>query len=112
MVTRIQDGASRAVSSMEAGVSKVSDGVELAHQAGNSITAIRVSANHVVLAIDDISSALDKQSDSAQSIASNIERIARMSDENNTSAAQTVTLSHKIKNISSELGITVDQFKV
>jgi aerotaxis receptor len=112
MITNIQNGASQAVTRMESGVSRVTEGVQLAHQAGNSITAIRESANRVVFAVDDISAALNEQSSAAQTIAQNIERIAHMSDENSASAAQTVSAARMIMGISSDLRTTVDQFKV
>jgi aerotaxis receptor len=112
MVDGIQSGASKAVSSMEAGVARVTAGVELAHQAGSSITAIRRSANQVVTTVDDISSALTEQASAAQTIAQNVERIAHISDRNSDSTGKTVAAVRLIEEIAAELGATMARFKV
>ena len=112
MVDKIQADARRAVASMDAGVERVSNGVELAHQAGDSITSIRASANQVARAVDDISIALREQGSAAQLIAANIERIAQMSEENSTAASSTAQSAKRLQDMATQLQSTVTQFKV
>ena len=112
MVDKIQADARRAVASMDAGVSRVSDGVDLAHQAGDSITSIRTSANQVALAVENISRALTDQNSASRQIAGHIERIARMSEENTAAAASTAASARQLSDMASQLQGTVSQFKV
>ncbi|MCP5279495.1 MAG: methyl-accepting chemotaxis protein [Thiobacillus sp.] len=112
MVDKIQADARRAVASMDAGVHRVSGGVELAHQAGDSITTIRSSANQVARAVDDITMALGQQGRAAQLIAGNIERIAQMSEENSAAASSTAQSAKRLRDMATQLQSTVTQFKV
>jgi len=112
MIGKIQSGAAHAVSSMESGVNRVSAGVDLAHQAGHSITTIRASAARVESAVGDITLALREQASAAQSIASNIENIARMSEENNSAASHTAGAARDLGEISRQLKETVQRFRI
>jgi hypothetical protein len=112
MVNRIQADARSAVASMDEGVRRVSDGVGLAHRAGDSITSIRASANQVARAVDDIAIALREQGNAAQQIAANIERIAQMSEENSAAAAGTAQSAKRLRDMAAQLQATVTQFKV
>jgi methyl-accepting chemotaxis protein len=86
--------------------------VELAHQAGDSITAIRSSAQQVARAVDDITRALEEQGRAAQLIAGNIERISQMSEENSAAAASTAHSAKRLRDMATQLQSTVAQFKV
>ena len=112
MVDKIQADARRAVASMDAGVNRVTDGVGLAHQAGDSITTIRASASQVARAVDDITVALREQGNAAQLIAANIERIAQMSEENSAAASSTAQSAKRLQDMATQLQSTVTQFKV
>jgi aerotaxis receptor len=112
MVNRIQADARSAVASMDEGVRRVSDGVGLAHRAGDSITSIRASANQVARSVDDIAIALREQGNAAQQIAANIERIAQMSEENSAAAAGTAQSAKRLRDMAAQLQATVTQFKV
>ena len=112
MVDKIQADARRAVASMDAGVHRVSGGVDLAHQAGDSIATIRSSANQVARAVDDITMVLGEQGRAAQLIAGNIERIAQMSEENSAAASSTAQSAKRLRDMATQLQSTMTQFKV
>lgn len=111
MVEKIQHGAQQAVTSMESGVDRVAEGVQLAHRAGDSITQIQQSADRVVAAVRDIAHALHEQSAAAQETTQNVERIAHMAEENNAVVAKTLASAQELDKEASNLGGIVAQFK-
>ncbi|MEW5892763.1 MAG: PAS domain-containing methyl-accepting chemotaxis protein [Pseudomonadota bacterium] len=112
MVNKIQSGAHQAVASMEAGVNRVAEGVQLAHQAGDSITQIQESARQVIGAVDDIANALREQSATSQDIARHIEQIAHMSEEGSAAAANTTQSAQNLQAMAEHLNKIVTQFKI
>ena len=79
MVSKIQNGTKSAVSSMQSGVSQVSNRVELANQAGDSINRIRDGAQRVTVVVNGISDSISEQSMASNEIARKLETIAQMS---------------------------------
>ena len=112
VIEKVQAGARRAAQEMEGGVARVNDGVNLAHQAGDSITGIQAGAERVVSAVADIGTALDEQSTAAQEIARGVERIASMSEENSASARQTSAAAEHLHELASGLEHAVTRFRV
>jgi methyl-accepting chemotaxis protein len=112
MIGKIQQGTQRAVQEMEAGVKRVNDGVELANQAGDSVTGIRTGSEQVTRAVDDISLALKEQSVAARDIAQKVERIAQSSEENSASVAQTAASAGRLKELAAELNQLASRFRV
>ncbi len=112
MIGKIQQGTQRAVQEMEAGVKRVGDGVELAHQAGDSVTGIRNSAERATQAVDDINLALKEQSVAARDIAQKVERIAQGSEENSAAVAQTAASAQRLEQLAAELNALASRFRV
>jgi methyl-accepting chemotaxis protein len=112
VINKVQAGARRAAQEMEGGVSRVNEGVQLAHQAGDSITGIQAGAERVATAVDDIGSALDEQAIAAQEIARGVERIASMSEENSASVRQTTSAAERLHELAGELESSVARFRV
>jgi methyl-accepting chemotaxis protein len=112
VIEKVQAGARRAAHEMESGVERVGAGVELAHQAGSSITGIQSGAERVARAVDDIGSALDEQAAAAQEIARGVERIAGMADENSSSASQTSAAVMRLQGIAGDLERSVARFRI
>ena len=111
VIDKVQAGARRAAQEMEGGVERVGAGVELALQAGRSITGIQSGAERVTRAVDDIGSALDEQAVAAQEIARGVERIAGMADENSVSARQTSSAADRLQALAGELERSVARFR-
>jgi methyl-accepting chemotaxis protein len=112
VIDKVQAGARRAAQEMESGVARVDGGVQLAQQAGTSISGIQTSAERVRTAVDDIGSALDEQAVAAQEIARGVERIAAMSEENSASVRQTTAAAEHLQTLAAELDRSVARFRI
>ena len=82
MVEAIQQGTARAVGHMDGWSTKVVEGVARARGAGERMAEVRGSAGQVANAVGEINVALAEQSGASGQLAQNVERIARMSEEN------------------------------
>ena len=111
MVTKIQNGTRSAVSSMQAGVVQVSNGVELANQAGDSINRIRDGAERVTHVVNGISDSISEQSSAGNQIAHQLETIAQMSEESAIAVGHTAAAARHLHSLSASLHKTVAQFK-
>ncbi|CAB1370738.1 methyl-accepting chemotaxis protein [Denitratisoma oestradiolicum] len=112
VIDKVQAGARRAAQEIESGVSRVNDGVNLAHQAGDSITGIQSGAERVGNAVADIVNALDEQANATQEIARGVERIASMAEENSASVRQTSNAADRLQALARELELSVERFHV
>lgn len=112
MIGKIQEGTQRAAQEMENGVSRVSDGVRLAREAGDSISGIRDGAIQVTHAVDEISYALKEQATAAREIAQKVEQIAQGSEENSASAAQTSASARDLEVLSRQLRDMAARFRI
>jgi methyl-accepting chemotaxis protein len=112
MIGKIQQGTQRAVQEMESGVRRVTDGVDLAHQAGDSVTGIRDSAERTTRAVDDINLALKEQAVAARDIAQKVEHIAQGSEANSAAVAQTAASAQRLQQLASELNSLAARFRI
>jgi methyl-accepting chemotaxis protein len=112
MIGKIQQGTQRAAQEMEAGVRRVNDGVSLAHQAGDSVTGIRASAEQVTRVVDDINLALKEQAVAARDIAQRVERIAQGSEENSASVGKTAASAEQLRILAADLQKLSGRFQV
>ena len=112
MIDKVQSGARRAVEDMEASVKRVSDGVDLAHQAGNSISSIQSAAARVMQAVVDIDHALKEQGVAARDIAQNVEQVAQMTEQGSHSSRQASGVADEVAQLSDELKHLADLFKI
>jgi methyl-accepting chemotaxis protein len=112
MIDKVQAGARRAASEMESGVTRVGDGVNLAHQAGDSITGIQSGATRVAAVVEDIAAALNEQASAAQDIAQGVERIAHMSEQSSAAAHQTANASQQLREVARDLQESASRFRL
>ena len=111
MVGKIQNGTRSAVNSMQAGVAQVSNGVELANQAGDSINRIRDGAQRVTQVVNGISDSIREQSQAGNQIAHQLETIAQMSEESAIAVEHTTAAARQLHALSESLHKAVAQFK-
>jgi methyl-accepting chemotaxis protein len=97
---------------MEAGVQRVNEGVNLAHQAGDSVTGIREGAERTTQAVDDISLALKEQTVAARDIAQKVEHIAQGSEQNSAAVAQTAASALRLEQLAAELNALASRFRI
>ena len=112
MVGKIQSGTRNAIGSMESGVTQVGKGVDLATQAGSSITEIRDGALRVVQVVNSISDAIREQGAASSEIAKNVEHIAQMSEESATAVEETASAARHLQQLSSSLSVSVSRFRL
>ncbi len=112
MINDIQQGMQNAVGSMETGVAQVDRGVELANEAGEAIQRIRESAGRVVEVVANISTALNAQNQATENITGHVNKIARMSEENNSLALESSGGAHRLLETATEMQNTVSRFAV
>lgn len=112
MIDAIQSGTKGAVSSMQAGVERVAEGVDLSRRASESIVQIKDGANRVRAGVSNISDALREQSVVSNKIAQSIEHIAQMSEQNTSAVASTAQTARELERLAAELQTAVQRFKV
>jgi methyl-accepting chemotaxis protein len=112
MIGTIQINTGNAVNSMEATVKRVMEGEALTQRAGNSINQIKSGAQQVLLAINEISTAMQKESTASHQISQNIEEISRMSQENNIAIQATTETAMHMEKLSVDLQSAVSHFKL
>ena len=112
MISKVQNGAHRAVEEMQSSVKLVTEGVELAHKAGDSIGQIQTASDRVVSAVQDISDALKEQGRAAREIAQNVERVAQMTEHGSSASRDSADIAHHVTMLSEELKRLADAFKI
>lgn len=88
MITTIQSNMHIAVDSMTAGVDQVQQGVSLAQKAGTALDDINQGAQEAMHMVHEIANAVSEQSVASTDIATNVERISVMTQENSASLDQ------------------------
>jgi aerotaxis receptor len=112
MIDKVQSGARQAVAEMETGVKQVSEGVQLAHQAGDSVADIQKTSARVVQAVADINVALKEQGIAAREIARSVERVALMTENGSEASRQASNVAGQVAGLADELRELADMFKV
>ncbi|THF60826.1 methyl-accepting chemotaxis protein [Pseudothauera rhizosphaerae] len=112
MVQAIQSGTGEAVQSMNRGVKRVRDGVELTRRAGSAMDEIRSGAQTVVQSVSDISMALREQSAASNDIARNVEQIAQMAEENNAAVGEAASTAAHLEQLAGTLREEIGHFRL
>ncbi|MFJ4456719.1 methyl-accepting chemotaxis protein [Pseudomonas sp. NPDC089392] len=111
MIDRIRSSTAQAVSSMQTGVTRVNDGVNLARQAGESISEIRGGAQRAANVVEEISHTIGEQSKASSEVAQRVERIARMSQQNSQTVNELAAAAQHLDNVASSMQRSVQQFQ-
>ena len=112
MINKVQSGARQAVAGMEAGVKQVSEGVQMAHKAGDSVADIQTTSMRVVRAVADINLALKEQGVAAREIAKSVERVAQMTESGSEASLQASAVAEQVAGLADELRQLADMFKI
>lgn len=111
-IKSIQANTSGAVERINAGTSKVDQGVALAGQAGLALRSINDGASNVSHMIMSIAAASEEQSAAAEEIARNIEAIQQVSHQSAQGASQAATAAMQLSGRAEKLQQIVGQFKL
>ncbi|CAG0975730.1 Methyl-accepting chemotaxis protein McpQ [Geobacteraceae bacterium] len=112
MVREIQSGMSRSVSAMEAGNTKVEEGVRKADEARQSLEAIVEASNRGADMVERIATAAEEQSATAQQVSSSVENIAEITRRNEADTTEVMRSSEELKRIADELARMAEWFRV
>ncbi len=112
MIQSIQNGNQGVVCTKQEGVTQVTQGVALAHQAGEAVVSIRSSAARVVNVVGAISIALQEQVQASADVAANVEKIAAMAESNSQSVRQAHSTAVGLQQLAQVLERSAAGFKV
>ena len=112
LVGYMQSSGRDAVGRMTSVSQLVTAGKQLSGTAVGHIDGIRDGSRHVVEAINDISTAISEQSSTTQSIAQQVETVARLSEANSVTSKETEAVANDLDRLSISLRQAVSKFKV
>ena len=112
LVVSMRTSGSEAVASMQSVNDQVTGSRSFSDTAVAHIARIRASSEHVVGDVTDISDAISEQGATAQSIAQQVELVARLSETANSVAKETETISGELDRLSAALKSSVGRFHV
>ena len=112
LVGSMQSSGRDAVGRMTSVSQLVTAGKQLSGTAVGHIDGIRDGSRHVVEAINDISTAISEQSSTTQSIAQQVETVARLSEANSVTSKETEAVANDLDRLSISLRQAVSKFKV
>ncbi|MDE1941679.1 MAG: methyl-accepting chemotaxis protein [Betaproteobacteria bacterium] len=112
MVSGIQEHSGEAVERMREVVSRVQAGQSMANQVNDRIQDIQHSTSQVLVAVNEMSSALKEQSAASQDIARHVETVAQMTDDNSNAAKTTSSSAHQLEQLAGTMRAAVERFKV
>ena len=111
-ISTMRNSASDAVASMQGVVSKVEKGVERAQKAHESMCQIGESARGSVGMIGEIAEAISEQGAATNNIATQVERIAQMSEESSTAAQNSAQAAHDLDQLAAEMQRIVSAYRL
>lgn len=110
-ITAIQTQTQQAVKQMNVGTESVSEGVEMAEQAGDALKLIVNGSDEVVSLIDSIAAASTEQSQAVGDIARNVESISSVTRQTTEGATQAATAASQLSHKAEELQGLINRFK-
>lgn len=108
----MRTSAGNAVSSMEGVVIKVGIGVESAQEASSTIKRIGEGSRNAVGMVGEITEAIREQATAMNNIATQVERIAQMSEESSAAAANSADTAHDLDRLATDMRRIVSSYKV
>jgi len=112
MVAMIQSGTTHVAQSMEEGANRVSQGVDLAHEAGNAVSNIQTSISSSKTTINGIFDALKEQATATHEIAQRVEEIAQGAEHGAISSTEAATSARSLHSLAHDLGEVAHRFKI
>jgi methyl-accepting chemotaxis protein len=111
VILKIQQGAKSSAHEMETGVTRVGEGVQLAHKAGDSVKDIRANSDRILRSVSEIHTALKEQSLAARGVAAAVERIAQGGEKNSDAVKQVASSAGDLKDVAAQIDRLAAQFR-
>lgn len=112
VIEEVLHETSTAMHEMEEGVTRVTEGSQMAERAGESIRGIVQGTDQVMTMVTDISSAIHEQTTAAQDIAKSVEHVAQMTEEAIAVANANASSAKVLEGLSVDLKAAVGRFKI
>ncbi|MBI4848665.1 MAG: HAMP domain-containing protein [Nitrospirae bacterium] len=112
MIKSIQNDTKNAVESMQSGTKEVDTEVELANQAGQSLSQILEAIKNVTDMVQQIAAAVEEQSSAGEEISSNLEGVANITRKAVENAQTSSQLNEHLSSVALEVNSLVGEFKV
>jgi methyl-accepting chemotaxis protein len=112
MISEIQHGTQTAIKQMEAGSAQVETGVSVANATGTAMTSIEAGAGKVLVAVDEISTALQEQAVASNQISQGVEKIAQMTEENSAAVNAVSQAAGELQTLAASLKANVGRFRL
>ena len=112
MIKKIQKDTTEAVKSMEQGTEEVKVGKEMANKAGESLKEIINASNKVVDDVNQVASASEEQSTTAEQISRSIETISNVSNEGAAGIQQVAKSAEELSRLTENLHTLIRKFKI
>jgi len=112
MIGAIQESTQRSVQDMNLSSTQVQEGMRMAGRSGDSMIHIESSTGKVREAVDEISTALQEQTQAANLLAQEVEKIAQKSEKNSFLANQSSGAARHLEEQALVLKQAVERFKV
>jgi methyl-accepting chemotaxis protein len=111
-VDAIRQDTAEAANGMEQGVARVHQGRQLSEDSGQGMLAVCNSVDQVLASIAEINSALREHGSTNESVAQNVETIARMSEHVYNEISQAAGTASALNDLAEELIASVAGFRV
>jgi len=112
MISRLQSGAGKAVTTMEQGQAQAQAGVEKAREASDALHSISSAVATINDLNTQIASAAEEQSATTEEINRNITNIRDMAEQTEVGAQQASSVSDELSRLAAELQQVVGRFRV
>jgi methyl-accepting chemotaxis protein len=111
MIGSIRTSATEAVKMMEQGQAQVAQGVSQSDRAYGSMQAIEQSSDRMSLDVQEINVALQEQRAASTDIATNVEKIAQMTEANSHSVEQIASDAKSLEQLAQSLDAIAGRFR-
>ena len=112
MIDTMLSSSETAMRTTEAAVTQVEGGVQLARAAGDAMRAISDGTQQAVRSVNGIYTALSEQSQASAEIATNVEQIAQMSEENSAATQQAYETARQLRELAAGTRAAVRVFSL
>jgi methyl-accepting chemotaxis protein len=112
MIHNIQSSATAASTTMQGALHAADAGTSLGCQASEAIDRIRKEAGEAARVFRGIAHGIAEQSDAGQSIAINVEKVARAADDSSEIVAKTADAARVLETLSNSIRSQISRFKV
>ena len=108
----IQNSTAQTIASTETSRRQATEGARLADQAGSSMQEVKSGIDQALVSVTEISEAMAEQGQASTQVATNVEKIAQMTEENSTAVGSLNDSANNVSRLAGELKTLVQRFRL